>query len=82
MTVMPAANSLEALAEVRKAMDIGDDEAAPEFKWSTSEWKYEAWKAENFKSISAKLRSELKIPALKLLHNSCTRIWLQRFSCF
>jgi hypothetical protein len=60
MTVMPAANSLEALAEVRKAMDIDDDEAAPEFEWHIGEWKYEAWKADNFRSISSELRDELK----------------------
>jgi hypothetical protein len=60
MTVMPAANSIEALMQIRKEMDIPDDEEAPEFKWSVSEWKYEAWKASNLNGISAKLRSELE----------------------
>ena len=59
MTVMPAANSVEALAEVRKEMDVEDDDRASEFKWSTGEWRYEAWKAEYFNGISAKLRARI-----------------------
>ena len=60
ITIMPAANSVEGLMQVRKEMDIPDDEEAPEFKWSVSEWKYEGWKAGNFNGISSKLRSELE----------------------
>lgn len=37
MTVMPAANSLEALAEVRKEMGIEDGDRAPEYKWGTGD---------------------------------------------
>ena len=59
MTVMPAANSLEALAEVRKEMDIEDGDRAPEYKWGTGEWRYEAWKAGYFAGISAKLRAQM-----------------------
>lgn len=60
MTIMPAANSLEALADVRKELDVEDDEQAPELKWSTGEWRYEAWKASGFNGISSKLRSRIE----------------------
>lgn len=66
MTVMPAANSLEALAEVRKEMEIEDGDRAPEFKWSTGEWRYEAWKAEYFAGLSAKLRAQRDSEGLAL----------------
>lgn len=66
MTVVPAANSLEALAEVRKEMDVEVEERAPEFEWGTGEWRYDAWKAGYFNGISAKLRVRMRTEDVSL----------------
>ncbi|WP_025026055.1 DUF4303 domain-containing protein [Caldalkalibacillus mannanilyticus] len=57
MTVMPAANSVQGLE--RRFAEEEDKSAASlaYYKWTTSEWSYEAWHADEFSQISAELRN-------------------------
>jgi hypothetical protein len=55
MTVVPAANSEEGLQRVRKQMAVGDEERAPEFRWATGEWVYEAAEAGPFHPLCKRL---------------------------
>ncbi|MBN3822062.1 DUF4303 domain-containing protein [Burkholderia sp. Ac-20384] len=55
MTVVPAANSDEGLKRIRKRMEVGDDEKAPEFTWATGEWAYESAEADSFNPLCERL---------------------------
>jgi hypothetical protein len=55
MTVVPAANTEEGLQRVRKQMAVGDEERAPEFRWATGEWVYEAAEAGPFHPLCKRL---------------------------
>lgn len=56
MTIVSAANSLEALENIVASDGDRSPESISYYKWSTSEWAYEAWKREEFRGISTALR--------------------------
>ncbi|HYQ53521.1 MAG TPA: DUF4303 domain-containing protein [Pseudomonas sp.] len=57
MTMALAVNSVEALnAKLEKEVEAEREELMPYYKWTSSEWKYEAWKGEYFKDICKSLR--------------------------
>ncbi len=63
MTVVPSANSEEGLQRVRKQMEIGDEESAPEFTWSTGEWAYESAEADAFNPLCKRLADAVLSPS-------------------
>ncbi|MCA7950738.1 DUF4303 domain-containing protein [Burkholderia seminalis] len=62
MTVVPAANSVEALRRIRAQRAIADDDPAPWCTWGSAEWAYEAAEASPFNAICGRLADEVLSP--------------------